>query len=152
MKKHLVLLILMLAFAAPAVLAQTKGNEDQHEHHEKIVAARIAHITSKLNLSPEQAQKFWPVYNEFSAKRDALRKQHKEVMHAVRDRQPSAAEAQRAIDNHLRTEKEEARLAEEYYGNKLKAVLEPVQMLRLMQAEYEFKKMLLQRLKEKRAN
>lgn len=142
----------MFAFAAPAVFAQTKGSEDQHEHHEKIVAARIAHITSKLNLSPEQAQKFWPVYNEFSAKRDALRKQRKEVMHAVKNRVPSTAEAQHAINNHLRTEKEEARLAEEYYGNKLKAVLDPVQMLQLMQAEYEFKKMLLQRLKEKRAN
>lgn len=152
MRKLLISLIVLFAFVAPAALAQNKGSDERHEHHEKIAAARIAHITSKLNLSPAQAQQFWPVYNEFSAKKDALRKQHKEVMHAVKDREPTAAEAQRAIDHHLRNEKEEAQLAEEYYGNKFKAVLDPVQMLRLMQAEHEFKKMLLNRLKERRAN
>jgi hypothetical protein len=28
-------------------------------------AIRIAFITKELNLSPEEAQKFWPVYNEY---------------------------------------------------------------------------------------
>lgn len=145
------MLLLLFAFAAPAAFAQNHSAEEKREHHEKIEAARIAHITSKLNLSPEQARKFWPVYNEFHSKRDAMRNSHREVMHCVREKEPTPQEAQNAIDYHLRTQREEAALAEEYYGNKFKAVLEPVQMLNLMQAEYEFKKMLLQRLKEKHA-
>ncbi len=148
-KKHLVVILLLLATVAPSAFAQNNTEDQKREQHEKIEAARIAHITSKLNLSPEQAQKFWPVYNEFSGKRDALRKKHREIMHAVRAKEPTAAEAQQAIDHHLKTEREEAVLAEEYYGNKFKSVLNSVQMLKLMQAEYEFKKMLLERLKDK---
>ncbi len=33
----------------------------------RLVALKIAYITNKLNLSPEEAQKFWPIYNQYSA-------------------------------------------------------------------------------------
>ena len=42
---------------------------------EKIEAARIGMITNKLGLTPEQAEKFWPIYREFSEKRMGLRKE-----------------------------------------------------------------------------
>jgi hypothetical protein len=32
----------------------------------RIEALKIAYITNKLNLSPEEAQKFWPIYNNYS--------------------------------------------------------------------------------------
>jgi hypothetical protein len=32
----------------------------------RLEALKIAYITNKLNLSPEEAQKFWPVYNQYS--------------------------------------------------------------------------------------
>jgi hypothetical protein len=35
-----------------------------------VEALRIAYITEKLNLSPAEAQRFWPVYNSY---RDELR-------------------------------------------------------------------------------
>src|SRR6478735_2249359 len=31
----------------------------------KIEALKIAYLTNKLNLSPEEAQRFWPVYNKY---------------------------------------------------------------------------------------
>lgn len=31
----------------------------------RIQALKIAYLTKKLNLSPEEAQKFWPVYNKY---------------------------------------------------------------------------------------
>ena len=143
--------IMLLFFAMPNAFAQQSSSIEEKEKNEKIEAARIAHITSKLSLSPEQAQKFWPVYNEFSAKRESLRKQHRQVMHSVRGKETSNEEAQQVIKTHLRMEKEEAELADEYYGKKLQAVLESRQILKLMQAEHEFKKILLQQLKERNA-
>lgn len=32
----------------------------------RLEALKIAYITNKLNLSPEEAQKFWPLYNQYS--------------------------------------------------------------------------------------
>ncbi len=32
---------------------------------DKIEALRIAFISQRLNLTPEEAQKFWPVYNQY---------------------------------------------------------------------------------------
>jgi hypothetical protein len=33
----------------------------------RLEALKIAYITKKLDLSPEEAQKFWPIYNQYSA-------------------------------------------------------------------------------------
>jgi hypothetical protein len=32
----------------------------------RLKALEIAYITNKLNLSPEEAQRFWPIYNNYS--------------------------------------------------------------------------------------
>jgi hypothetical protein len=52
-----VLLITFLFLAGFFVHAQN-GNQ--------LPALKIAYITNRLNLSPEEAQKFWPIYNEYS--------------------------------------------------------------------------------------
>ena len=33
----------------------------------KLEALKIAYLTKKLNLSTEEAQKFWPIYNQYMA-------------------------------------------------------------------------------------
>jgi Spy/CpxP family protein refolding chaperone len=147
-KKCLCLFFFFCLLSAPAVYAQHGPGAKGSDHHEKIQAARVAHISSKLNLSAEQAQKFWPIYNEFSQKREALRSQQRQLMHGMRDKEPSNDEARRALSQHLRMEREEAAIEEEYYGKKLQTVLEARQVVQLMHAEHEFKKMLLQRLKD----
>ncbi len=60
MKKILPILFLIctLSFLSQAQERQGSG---------RIEALKIAYITKKLNLSPEEAQKFWPVYNKYSA-------------------------------------------------------------------------------------
>lgn len=32
----------------------------------RLEALKIAYITNKLNLTPDEAQKFWPIYNQYS--------------------------------------------------------------------------------------
>lgn len=33
----------------------------------RIEALKIAYLTKKLNLSPQEAQRFWPVYNKYAS-------------------------------------------------------------------------------------
>ena len=42
-----------------------KAQEGDDTRAEKIQALKIAFITNKLQLSPDEAEKFWPVYNQY---------------------------------------------------------------------------------------
>ena len=55
MKKYLLILFVMLG-----TLSRAKAQDG-----EKIQALKIAFITQKLQLTPDEAQKFWPVYNQY---------------------------------------------------------------------------------------
>jgi hypothetical protein len=70
MKKHYsIALILFLALAWEA-LAQRPPID-----REKLQAARIAFITTRIDLKPEQAEKFWPIFNEYSDSRETTMRQ-----------------------------------------------------------------------------
>ncbi|MFT4023401.1 MAG: hypothetical protein QM664_06430 [Flavihumibacter sp.] len=53
------LLLLLLNAGAFAQGGQKAG--------ERVEALKIAYLTKKLNLTAEEAQKFWPVYNQYMA-------------------------------------------------------------------------------------
>jgi hypothetical protein len=71
MKKLLLLVSLYVSFVAFA--------QEPHPIKEKVAAARIAYITEKLDLTPETAQKFWPLFNELESKRKGYRSQMKKL-------------------------------------------------------------------------
>ena len=72
MKKYI--LLSLFAISATAIFAQPEnGPEDFREKKDKMNAMKSAYITSELNLSTEEAQAFWPVYNELDSKIEALR-------------------------------------------------------------------------------
>ncbi len=60
MKKFV--LILALFFSGFTVL---RAQDDGDLRGEKIRALKIAFITQKLNLTADEAQKFWPIYNQY---------------------------------------------------------------------------------------
>jgi flagellar biosynthesis component FlhA len=51
-------LLFTLLFLAGFIIRAQNGN--------RLEALKIAYITNKLNLSPEEAQKFWPIYNQYA--------------------------------------------------------------------------------------
>src|SRR6476620_10673268 len=59
MKKHILLLFVILGS-----FSEIKAQEDE-SRAEKIEALKIAFITQKLQLTSDEAQKFWPVYNQY---------------------------------------------------------------------------------------
>jgi hypothetical protein len=61
MKNFLLILLFFLGVAGVSV-AQ---DDDQKEEHSRVAALKIAYLTEKLKLSTEEAQKFWPIYNQY---------------------------------------------------------------------------------------
>lgn len=68
MKKISILIIFSFLFSLC-------GFAQPHKEGERLEALKIAYLTKKLNLSSDEAQKFWPAYNQYMAE---LRKTRQE--------------------------------------------------------------------------
>ena len=64
------LLGVTLAVMSCQVMAQDRS-------HKKIESAKIAFITNELELTTEESAAFWPLYNEYEKKKNALNKDHR---------------------------------------------------------------------------
>ncbi len=134
---------LLLLFFSPALFAQPDDDGPNDEKREQIRAHKVAFISTELNLTTSEAEKFWPVYNEYekklTAKREAKRKLMKELK-AISDL--SAEAAYEKMEQLLKIEEEEVALRSEYLV-KFATVLDKKKAARVFIAEEKFKKELI---------
>ena len=69
--KKLLILILALASTAQFTFSQEALEPSKRE---KLQALKVAYLTEELSLTPDEAQVFWPLYNELESKMKAIRK------------------------------------------------------------------------------
>ena len=60
------LIYVMICWLAVASFAQDTENE-QKPNGARLEALKIGYLTKKLNLTPEEAERFWPVYNQYAS-------------------------------------------------------------------------------------
>jgi len=129
--------------------AQHFMEKRMEEKKEQIKAYKIAFITEKLQLTPEEAQVFWPVYNQHEKERDeeliAFRKRFDFEPHEIMDL--SEQEAEQFIDERIEHEQQLLDLRKKYHIQ-LKEVISPKKVMILYEAENEFRKELLKKLGE----
>ncbi|KXN99992.1 hypothetical protein LS48_05805 [Aequorivita aquimaris] len=133
-------LVIILFLLAATVQAQDGK-------HEKIKAWKTAYITEKLSLTSSEAEKFWPIYNNFDEKFHELRKKERtEIFHKLRNglENLSDAEANELIDKNLSIETSELELRKQLTAE-LRKVLSPKKIITLKKAENDFKRELLDR-------
>ena len=95
--KNRILTLLMLT-SMLAVAQPTGRPGDFEEKREKIEAIKVAFITEQIDLSVEESQSFWPVYNEMSNKEHALRKAQRDAFGGLKDfENASDKEVEKAI-------------------------------------------------------
>src|SRR5688500_17632444 len=129
--------IIFLSVMAISAVAQDDDLPQPQDQkvRDKIEAARIAYITDQLQLTPGEAEKFWPIYREFAEKRRGIRQQMRES----RTANPSQTD-QEAVDQQFKMKQQELDLEKDYSGRLLKVI--SAQKLRsLPQAERKFRQM-----------
>ena len=143
MKKLKTLFIIMLC---PLFIFSQNISEEKRK---KIESQKIAFITKALDLSSEEAQVFWPVYNDFSDEMKTIRKKRKEVYSKARKNRSSLTEKEIGIiiDERLKMEQETLDLKVKY-NKEFQEVISNKQISALYHAEEEFKKELLHRIKK----
>lgn len=80
--KQLITTIAILALTVSSAYAQ-EGKRHNDGWRDKVHSEKIAFFTAELGLTPEEAQSFWPVYNEYRRKCDEAHHNVKKAMFAL---------------------------------------------------------------------
>ena len=125
------------------ILASLSGQPRQAPQ-QRVRAMKIAYMTDRMGLTPDEAQKFWPIYNEYEQEQRKVREKYRPAadISAMPD-----TELERFVAQHLDMQEEELRLKREYFA-RLKRVLPIRKMAIFLQAETEFNRKLLQALQQ----
>jgi len=120
---------------------------------EKLRAHKIAFFTEKLQLSPEEAQQFWPVYNEYQKRKNKIIEERKNTSrHFIQDfKTLTDKEIEELTDKYIQSFNQETELLVEYY-EKFKQVLPIRKVMRVYQAENQYKNFLLRQIRDQKQN
>lgn len=124
----------------------------QDKKFEKIKALKTAYITEQLALTSSEAEKFWPVYNNFDSQFQKLRhrKHHGNYEDSnVETKNLSDTDANKLIDEYLSIEATKLELQKQKI-TALRKVISPQKIISLRKAEDDFKHELLNRYRRGR--
>lgn len=133
--KRILLITTFLTVLCGASFAQLRSNfrnPDKGQQGEKLEAVKIGYITQKLNLTPEEAQRFFPIYNQYVA----------EIKEVNQDqRQNNLSELERE-DRILSIRKK--------YNTEFRKVISAEKVNTFFSLEKDFRQMLQKELQERR--
>jgi Skp family chaperone for outer membrane proteins len=128
----------LLIFTQTQATAQKNDNDD--DRWERYRNEKVAFFTTNLDLTTEEAQKFWPVYNELEKELFDFQQKRHELEDKVRnvDENLSNKELIKLTHEHVALGKTEAEVRERY-NEKFLEILPPLKVIKLYKAEYEFR-------------
>ncbi|MEG1238098.1 MAG: sensor of ECF-type sigma factor [Flavobacterium sp.] len=127
-------------------------NDKADDKREKIKAYKVSFLTTELELTSTEAEKFWPIYNTYDDKQYELR--HNKMKTYLRklddDNLSSLSEKEAAVllSQIESTDKELYLLREKYTAN-LKKILSAKKILKLKKSEDDFNRKLLKQYRDK---
>lgn len=123
------------------------GNAQSQNAREKIEAARIALITERLELTPEQAEKFWPVYREYSLKQREINQEFQQLKRNYDPNRATEDESKKVLEAGQQIKERQLSL-ERTYTERMQNVVTTRQLMNLKKAEQDFREMLMDRIRQ----
>lgn len=139
-------LMLNLCFLALVAGAQDFGVGDEISTTalDRVQAQRVAFITQKIDMTSKEAEKFWPLFNEYEREERKIRKQYQRNTRRIIDM--SDGEARAFLESRFDMEQELLDLKRQYFL-KLADIISPRKLAGFNRADREFKKLLLNRIR-----
>jgi len=146
--RHSVLVLIASVCATLNGYAQSGNFQEKKEH---IEALKASFITQKLNLTRDEAQKFWPVYNEYQDAKEALRKERHEEFKKYKETFDSLSEKELTefVDKQIIYRQRELDIDKKYHAE-FKSVLPIKKVAMLYRAEDEFRKEVLKEIQNRK--
>jgi hypothetical protein len=138
--------LLFLLLVSTSIVAQ-----ERKPAMERVESMKIGFLTNRLDLSPEEAKTFWPVYNQYSDELEKLRKDRRNNIEDARDNFDSMSDAEisKAVDNEINFRQSEMDIIKKYHPQ-FKKILPIRKVAKLYKAEEDFKRKLLEILQERK--
>ena len=146
--KTLINILIFLVLSLPALSQDEDLAPRDQKAQEKIKAARIAFITERLELTPEEAERFWPVYREFTNKRMELKQQFEQAKRNPPSNKTQEEFNSELVDLGLKLKQEELNM-EKVYSRKIMDVVPAQKLMALKKAEDDFRRLLLQQIQQR---
>lgn len=134
--KNVVIVITIFLASLTSLQAQ-----DKNDHRAQIKAMKVAFITQELNMTPQIAQKFWPVYNKYEIDKRALHKRENVDWDNIGTISDSKAEEM--LKEYLAVEREEYVIKRQLFSD-LKKILTAREIVLLHKLEADFNKKMIQ--------
>lgn len=153
MHKKISFIVTALAamFLSVCASARCCGSGAKDKWQDKMRSEMIAFLTAETGITPAEAEKFWPVYNEAqTARREAFRKvmqAYDAMEEAVKSGLP-AKEVEKRIEAYVDAQ-EDARDIDGKYVEKYLRILPAEKVARLLVAEEKFRRNQINRLHER---
>jgi len=140
MKRILFISTIILGLTSSVLNAQTPALD-------KLNANKVGFFTKKLNLTSQEAERFWPVYNEYQKQKNLIQLEKASLIRNFNQNESTLSDNQMAElgDKLVETFVEESALQVTFH-KKLKEVLPPAKVIRFYQAENQYKAQLLNEL------
>ena len=145
-KNILPILLFLISFS---FYAQNNKDDDKRE---KVKAYKVSFLTTELELSSTEAEKFWPIYNAYDDKQFELR--HDKMKTLMRklddDNLNSLSEKDAAaLLSQMESTDKELYLLRDKYNTSLKKILTAKKILKLKKSEDDFNRKLLKQYRDK---
>ncbi len=126
------------------------NGQQKHPTKEKVDAMKIGFLTDRLSLSPEEAQTFWPVYNQYQAEMEKLRMSRRDDHQSAKENmdEMTDAAAEKFVDGEIAFRQNELDIMKKYHPQ-FKKVLTPKKVAKLYRAEDDFKRRLLEMIQNR---
>ena len=134
---------LIWSFLICLVIAMPLSAQDKGQKNQQVEAVKIAFITQKLNLNSSEAEKFWPVYNQYQG----------EMREVFKLRRAAKNKKEANADDKLTGELDfESRLLDirKKYKQEFSKVIPTEKVSQFYEAEREFREQMIRELKDRR--
>ena len=128
-------------------MPQKDSDEARKQGADRINAAKVAFFTQQLDLSVEEAQKFWPVYNEYNKEVEEARNALRMATMTMNNPEKKADDLKAALKSYSDSQQKEAQLTEQYI-NKLLKILPVEKVAKVFTAEELFRMQLLYQFRQ----
>jgi hypothetical protein len=151
--KQIIFLLTLGIFLITQINVSAQRSEESKKRWEKYRAEKVAFLTTNLDLTPEEAQNFWPIYNKMDKEKSEAQRKRRELEHKVRDAGETLSDEDivKLTREFAMTMEKEGALPNKYNEEFLK-ILPPQKVLKMYKVEGEFRMHMIKRYRDQRKN
>lgn len=121
----------------------------QDESFDRMKSIKVAYITERLGLTPQEAEVFWPVYNDFENRKGEIHHNRRKLTEDFMKNQENLSDTEviKMLDEYTKYNKAESELLIQI-DKKFREILPPAKVMKLNIAEVQFRNYLINKFRE----